>query len=199
MSIRCPQCGREYDITLFQFGNKVKCDCGQFLEANHKSSVSAGFGKNSKCPPMKALVLYYSKTGNTKKIAEAITAELDAELRTIDDPGDMTTFDLICIGTPVYLFSPAPKMKSFLRNLPRLDGKRVAAFCTMAAIGAKTTFHYMGKIAEKKGARFIEGFACKASSGVIAGFGPKVWMKGRPDEEDLQRAREFAKKLATTQ
>lgn len=28
MSIQCPNCKKEYDITLFQFDNIVKCDCG---------------------------------------------------------------------------------------------------------------------------------------------------------------------------
>jgi hypothetical protein len=31
MSIRCPKCGREYDVTLFQFGRSVVCDCGQVV------------------------------------------------------------------------------------------------------------------------------------------------------------------------
>ena len=28
MAILCPNCGREYDVTLFQFGARVACDCG---------------------------------------------------------------------------------------------------------------------------------------------------------------------------
>ena len=28
MAIRCPKCGHEFDVTLFQFGRKVTCDCG---------------------------------------------------------------------------------------------------------------------------------------------------------------------------
>ena len=28
MSIPCPGCGHEYDVTLFQFGRTVRCDCG---------------------------------------------------------------------------------------------------------------------------------------------------------------------------
>ncbi len=28
MAVRCPKCGREYDVTLFQFGRKVLCVCG---------------------------------------------------------------------------------------------------------------------------------------------------------------------------
>ena len=28
MAINCPQCGREYDVTLFQFGRTIHCTCG---------------------------------------------------------------------------------------------------------------------------------------------------------------------------
>jgi len=28
MAIICPKCKRQYDVTLFEFGNTVKCDCG---------------------------------------------------------------------------------------------------------------------------------------------------------------------------
>jgi DNA-directed RNA polymerase subunit RPC12/RpoP len=28
VAIRCERCGRDYDVTLFQFGRTVKCDCG---------------------------------------------------------------------------------------------------------------------------------------------------------------------------
>lgn len=33
MSIRCPQCGWEYDVTLFQFGRSVRCKCGEMVRA----------------------------------------------------------------------------------------------------------------------------------------------------------------------
>lgn len=32
MAIRCPQCGQEYDVALFQFDRKVRCDCGKELD-----------------------------------------------------------------------------------------------------------------------------------------------------------------------
>jgi hypothetical protein len=28
MAIRCPNCGAEYDVTLFAFGRRLHCDCG---------------------------------------------------------------------------------------------------------------------------------------------------------------------------
>ena len=31
MAAICPACGREFDVTLFQFGNRVRCPCGRIL------------------------------------------------------------------------------------------------------------------------------------------------------------------------
>ena len=28
MAVLCPRCGHQYDVTLFEFGEIVKCDCG---------------------------------------------------------------------------------------------------------------------------------------------------------------------------
>jgi len=32
MAITCPRCGAGFDVTLFQFGTRVLCDCGQWVE-----------------------------------------------------------------------------------------------------------------------------------------------------------------------
>jgi hypothetical protein len=32
MAISCPRCGREFDVTLFEFGHRVRCDCGQWVD-----------------------------------------------------------------------------------------------------------------------------------------------------------------------
>ncbi len=32
MAITCPRCGSEFDATLFEFGNRVHCDCGTKVE-----------------------------------------------------------------------------------------------------------------------------------------------------------------------
>jgi DNA-directed RNA polymerase subunit RPC12/RpoP len=37
MAVRCPDCGREYDVALFQFGKRIRCSCGRVFsleEAN---------------------------------------------------------------------------------------------------------------------------------------------------------------------
>lgn len=35
MAIPCPRCGRQYDVTLFQFGRTVTCECGEVVDASH--------------------------------------------------------------------------------------------------------------------------------------------------------------------
>lgn len=32
MAIRCPQCGQEHDVALFQFDRKIRCRCGKELD-----------------------------------------------------------------------------------------------------------------------------------------------------------------------
>jgi hypothetical protein len=32
MAITCPRCGAAFDVTLFQFGHTVQCDCGHLVE-----------------------------------------------------------------------------------------------------------------------------------------------------------------------
>ena len=33
VAIICPSCGAEFDVTLFAFGNTVRCDCGAIVSA----------------------------------------------------------------------------------------------------------------------------------------------------------------------
>ena len=40
MSIRCPKCKREYDVTLFEFGKEITCECGYKLGLKHEEISS---------------------------------------------------------------------------------------------------------------------------------------------------------------
>jgi DNA-directed RNA polymerase subunit RPC12/RpoP len=41
MAIKCPQCGSEYDVTLFTFGRSIRCDCGAWvdLKTGHEQKI----------------------------------------------------------------------------------------------------------------------------------------------------------------
>jgi len=51
MAIPCPRCGRQYDVTLFQFGHAVDCDCGERVEAGMPRSPG-GPGPRFVCDAM---------------------------------------------------------------------------------------------------------------------------------------------------
>ena len=42
MSVRCSACGREYDVTLFQFGRTVDCDCGRRVALDAQVALPSG-------------------------------------------------------------------------------------------------------------------------------------------------------------
>ena len=84
---------------------------------------------------MKACVLYISRTGNTKRLAEAIAELLKApvfDLAASPAPSVADDFDLLAIGTPVMGMRPTPEVHSFVKRLPECAGKKVILFCTYA-------------------------------------------------------------------
>lgn len=144
---------------------------------------------------MKSLVVYYSKSGNTEKIARAIATGLEAELKKIEEIENVSSYELICIGTPVHAFAPAKPIKKFLKELPDLPGKKGAGFCTMHAFGDKRTLRIIKEKSEVKGIKFLSGFSCRGASSIFGDIGPKIFNKGKPNEEDLKKAEDFGKKL----
>lgn len=44
MAVTCPQCGAEYDVTLFTFGRRIRCDCGAWVDlaVGHEETNDAG-------------------------------------------------------------------------------------------------------------------------------------------------------------
>jgi flavorubredoxin len=91
---------------------------------------------------VKAVIVYYSMFGNTKKIAESLAEGLrsggvdssvvKAEEVKIDELGE---FDLLCVGSPVHAWNASKPIKEFLERLNAvsgLSGKKAFAFDTKA-------------------------------------------------------------------
>ena len=94
----------------------------------------------------KALVIYYSQSGNTKKMAESVVEGikkegLDVALKEVKDieAGELLKFDAIIIGSPTYYGSMAAEIKKLFDDSVsfhgKLDGKIGAAFASSANIG----------------------------------------------------------------
>jgi len=84
------------------------------------------------------LVLYYSRTGNTERMAKAIAEgarindDVNVELSYHVDPEDLTIFDAIIVGTPTYHHEMAVEFKNLFEEAAvkgiSLKGKVGAAF-----------------------------------------------------------------------
>ena len=144
---------------------------------------------------MKSLVIYYSKTGNTEKVARAIAKGLEADLKRVEEVHDVSGYDLICVGTPVYGFAPAKPVKKFLEEISPLSGRKGIGFCTMYAVGNKRTLRIIKEKMEAKGITFLGGFSCRGSISIFANIGPKIFNRGRPNEEDLRKVEDFGKRM----
>jgi flavodoxin len=85
---------------------------------------------------MKTLVIYFSKFGNTQKVAEAIADMLvqtgDARAISIDEltASGLKEVDLFIVGSPTYYLNVPDAVREFFKKIPDkgLVGKSVAAF-----------------------------------------------------------------------
>ena len=83
---------------------------------------------------MKVLVAYMSKTGNTKKVAEAIFEEIgdEKEIKTVDGVDSVEGYDLAFLGFPIHNLGPDKKTVKFLEK-HCVNGRTVALFITHAS------------------------------------------------------------------
>lgn len=133
---------------------------------------------------MKAAIRYYTKSGNTEKLAKAISETLNIPAETISSPLDEKV-DLLLLGCSYYAFDMDPEVKKFLSDNKALIGK-VACFGTSAMM--KSMAKPMKKVTDALGIQVSEReFHCRGS------FGPAN--KGRPNAEDLKAAQAFALSL----
>ena len=119
---------------------------------------------------MNAIVIYESLTGNTKKAAGFIVAELEAQgvsasacPTTAVEYQALADADLVIVGSwtdGLFLFGQKPASAGRLSQLPFLSGKKAAVFCTYALETGKT-LEKLEKIVQDRGANVIGGMAIR--------------------------------------
>jgi hypothetical protein len=174
---------------------------------------------------MEAIIIYWSKTGNTEKVALAIREGLQEAganvlLKRVEDAGDVDfyAFDLVCIGFPSYQWSPPQPMAKFLNNkfanyrkrghvkkgAPAVPGRNALIFCTYSGphTGIREAMPaglYAGQFFEHLGFTVLDEwylvgeFHGKVEESTQGRLGD---IRGRPNEEDLRKVKEDARRLA---
>lgn len=141
---------------------------------------------------MKTWVLYYSKGGNTKKIADAIADELEDVLKSEQIPPAYPPENvaLLFLGTGEYAGKPDSKMVEFIRTLNTNRVKNVAVFGTSGAGSSEgKAITAVKTLLKEKGINVVnEAFACK---GKYFGF----LNRKKPDDTDIKNAKEYARRV----
>ena len=131
---------------------------------------------------MKFAVRYYTKTGNTKKLAEAVAGALGTDALPISEPV-AEKVDILFLGNSYYAFSIDPEVRDFIRSLDSGLVGRIVNFGSAAMLSS--TWKKVKAEADKAGIAMDEReFHCKGEF--------KGLHKGRPNEEDLKAAAAFA-------
>jgi len=151
---------------------------------------------------MKSLVAYYSRTGNTKTLAEAIADTLNADIEPIiaDTTGkgmgrlvlqalfnvqaeigqttkDPSSYDVVVVGTPVWSYTMSTPVRTYLAK-NKSTFKSVAFFCTYGGTGGERALKSM------------ESFCGKTSVGML-----DIVEKELKSGEYVEKVKRFATKL----
>lgn len=144
---------------------------------------------------MKVLLLYFSQTGNTKKItdqiAKGITKKAQCDIQPLKgyDTSKLTDYDLVGLGFPVFFYHEPFNVRDFIEELPPLNNQHWFIYVTHAnAIGEALPI--VSKSLKTKGATVIGYHDCYADATVP--FYPKpLYIDGHPDEIELEEVRQF--------
>ena len=160
---------------------------------------------------MKTIVLYYSRTRKTAKVAKTLTEEIGADsIEIIDlkdrmgaikyftsaidalrenktnikpDEIDLTGYDLVYIGTPTWGGKPAPAIVTMIDKCDLKD-KNVILFSTMGNSGGENAINRMKEKIEARGGRTVNSFTIKTSKIELDNLGTET--KGILEEMDLK-------------
>ena len=145
------------------------------------------------------MIVYETKYGNTKLVAETIaeglrevegTEVVVSELKEVD-LNKMPDYDAILVGSPNHVGGPTWGIKKFIGKLGKLplEGKSFAAFDT-----------YLGKSSEQAMKKMEKRIGEKVSGSKLVAPGLSIRVKGMRgpiSEGELPKCKEFGNKIAT--
>ncbi|MFC1533024.1 EFR1 family ferrodoxin [Thermodesulfobacteriota bacterium] len=149
----------------------------------------------------KSIVVYFSQTGNTKKIAEAIRSGMirtmgECDISTLKTIGvkDLIKYDLIGLGYPTWSSKEPPNVRTFVEQMVFMEGKHIFVFSTHGARPAGLISSIV-PLLRQKGLTVI-GFRDWYGSVTLPHMPKPYLTDGHPDEIDLKEAEDFGRETA---
>ena len=133
---------------------------------------------------MKIAIRYYTKTGNTEKLAKAIAEELGLTALTVDEPLQEQT-DLLFLCNSVYWMGAEKCVVEYVKQ----NADKIGTLVNVSSAGLiESSYEQMKKVAEAAGVHISEKeFHCPGRFTAVH--------MGRPDENDLKAARQLAREV----
>ncbi|OED29733.1 flavodoxin family protein [Methanosphaera sp. WGK6] len=133
---------------------------------------------------MRIAIRYYTKSGNTEKLANAISEVIGVEAKRVSEP--LTDdVDILFLGSSVYAAGVSSDVKKFIKEI-NVNVGQVVNFSSAALI--ESTYSQVKKLVEaKKLVMSSEEFHCRGSFHMLH--------RNKPDESDLENIKLFAKKI----
>ncbi|MFX1323538.1 MAG: EFR1 family ferrodoxin [Promethearchaeota archaeon] len=149
---------------------------------------------------MNVLIIYFSQTGGTEKIASKIKDGILKSNNKCDmikiknaQDKDLKNFDLIGIGTPTFYYREPINVKNFIQNMQEGNGKHCFLFCTHGSV-IGNTFYYMEEELKKKEYLVIGSFDSYSASSLQ--FYPEIMhTTDHPDKIEHEEAFQFGKNI----
>ena len=149
---------------------------------------------------MKVLIVYDSRTGNTEKMAKAVSRAvedngLEAILKKVDDASvdELPNVQALILGSPVYYGLPTGKIKQFIDESVKYHGKLTnlvgGAFCTAGgtATGSETTILALLE------AMLVHGMIVQGNPHGNH-YGPAA--VGSPDDKAIEHCKKLAERVS---
>jgi flavodoxin/ferredoxin len=151
----------------------------------------------------KALIAYFSQGGSTYKVAEQIAAGMKDKHYAValhdirkGIPSDISEYDVIGIGSPVYIFRVPFNVMKFIKDLPDLTGKSFFVFLSYGSIRGAAG-NPPRRALERKGGREA-GYSHYKGSDFFIGYIKRGYLfsPDNPTSEELGSARDFGGEIA---
>lgn len=152
----------------------------------------------------KILIAYFTQGGSTIKIAKKISQGLQSKNHQVDfynivdnQPPNIKNYDIIGIGSPVYIFRPPFNVIDYLRGLPKLND---LPFFVFLLYGTKpgTAGNVIRKILSRKGGNEI-GYEKFKGADYFYGYLQRGHFASpnNPSEDELKQAEQFGQDLVS--
>ena len=136
---------------------------------------------------MKFLVVYFSRGGKTRKVAETVANELGCGAIDVKkEMPDVSGVDVLIVGSGNYSGKPDKRIHNFIDNLQPSKNSEAAVFATSGGADPKCIY-IMKEALETKGYKVISSFKCRGRF--------LFFNRGHPNENDLKNAKTFAAEL----